>query len=76
MMNYLTRALHKFTRRDQEFAAVMEQATVEREILDKRLDMLMQATLDHEGDWFLQLIKKDPGCAFKVLDSCGGNSGA
>ena len=41
-----------------------------RETLNKRLESVTRATLNGETEWFLQLVRKDPECAIKVIEEC------
>lgn len=37
---------------------------------DRRIDKIFLATLNGEGGWFLELIRRDPTCALKVIKEC------
>ena len=41
-----------------------------RRVLDQRLEELTKATVNGEEQWFLQLVKRDPGCAINVIKEC------
>lgn len=42
----------------------------ERREYDNRIENLTKATLDGDESWFLQVVKKDPSCALKVIERC------
>lgn len=54
----------------QSFVAKQERDGVE---LDRRLDVISKATLDGEEQWFLDLLKRDPDCAIRVIKECDLN---
>ena len=37
---------------------------------DARIKELEKATIDGDEDWFLQMAKKDPSCALRVIEEC------
>lgn len=50
--------------------AHVQQLEQEREGYDKRIDELTRATMDGEDKWFLDLVKKDPSCAMRIVEEC------
>lgn len=48
----------------------IERLEAERREYDSRIENLTQATLDGDEKWFLQVVKKDPSCALKVIEEC------
>ena len=42
----------------------------DRKAYDTRIENLTRATLDGDEQWFLQVVKKDPSCALKVIERC------
>jgi hypothetical protein len=72
MMNHLLQVFSRFTKNDQDFLQIQKKAEEKRVLLDERLKDLMKATLDHEGEWFLELVRKDPVCALNVVETCRG----
>lgn len=71
----LVRRLFRYTGHDKEFAEAVHQMKAKRSELDKRVNPLFQATLDHEGEWFLQIVKKNPECGLEVIAKCSGGVG-
>ena len=49
---------------------IVDKHKITRADLDQRLDSIAQATVNGEGEYFLQLVKKDPACAINVLKEC------
>lgn len=49
----------------------LEKLHRQRKALDKRIDKLERMTLDGEDEWFIKVVKRDPSCAFKVINECG-----
>ncbi len=66
----LVRNLLRHTGRDPEYQAKIAEVGQIRDELDQRLQALMKATLDHEGEWFLEVVKRNPECALKVIEGC------
>jgi hypothetical protein len=48
----------------------IERLEAERKEYDSRIENLTQATLDGDEQWFLQVVKKDPSCAMRVVEEC------
>jgi hypothetical protein len=48
----------------------IERLEAVRKEYDSRIENLTQATLDGDEQWFLQVVKKDPSCALKVIEEC------
>jgi hypothetical protein len=48
----------------------LQTLNLERTRQEKRLEELTRATLDGETDWFLEVVKKDPACAIKIVEQC------
>lgn len=48
----------------------VKQLEEERKVYDSRIENLTRATLDGDETWFLQVVKKDPSCAMKVIEEC------
>lgn len=66
----LLQRLFKFTNRDREFQSRLSDLTTKREELSQKTDTLFQAALDHEGEWFLLIAKKQPECVIKAIADC------
>lgn len=49
---------------------VVNKHKITRADLDQRLDSIAQATVNGEGEYFLQLVRKDPACAINVMNKC------
>lgn len=56
-----------FCRREKEQLAALQQ---ERDAQEERLKELTRATLDGENEWFLNVVRKDPECALKIVHDC------
>ena len=52
----------------------LENIDNERKLLDDRLSKIVKVTLDGEEKWFLDLVKKKPECALKVLEECSNGN--
>lgn len=63
-------SLFRFTKRDEDFQKRLAQLTEKRESLDERAGEIFKATLDHEGEWFLTIIRRNPECALRVAADC------
>jgi hypothetical protein len=50
----------------------LEKLHRQRRTLDKRIDNLERMTLDGEDEWFIKVVRKDPSCALKIINECGG----
>jgi hypothetical protein len=68
-------SLFRFTSRDAEFQSRMAHLTERREEMDLKADELFKATLDHEGEWFLMIAKKNPVCVLKAAIDCMAEKG-
>jgi hypothetical protein len=42
----------------------------DRKVYDARIQTLTKAAMDGEDQWFLDLVKRDPSCAMKVIEEC------
>jgi hypothetical protein len=56
--------------------AELEKLHRQRAKLDRRIDTLERMTLNGEDEWFIKVVKRDPSCAFKVINECGEKSNA
>ena len=58
---------------DRTTGELVENQNGVRQTLNERLDKVTRATLNGETEWFLQLVRKDPECAIKVIEECDLN---
>jgi hypothetical protein len=54
----------------------LEKLHRQRKMIDKRISTLERMTLNGEDEWFIKVVKRDPSCAFKVINECGDKSNA
>lgn len=64
------RILSRLTRLTTIIEQQLGEANEVRQELDRRIDNVTKATLNGEEEWFLQLVKKDPDCAFNIIKDC------
>jgi hypothetical protein len=69
MLN-ITHRLFRWTGKDIELKAFLKKAEEDRAQLDVRVQEVARATLDSEGEWMMQLVKRSPDCALKVAMEC------
>jgi hypothetical protein len=50
--------------------AELEKLQRQRIRLDRRIDTLEKLTLNGEDEWFIQVVRKDPSCAIKIIKEC------
>jgi len=63
-------SLFRFTSRDAEFQERIARLTAKREKMDEKAEALFRATLDHEGEWFLTIARKNPECVLRAAIDC------
>jgi hypothetical protein len=66
IMRFLRPLIDNF--RDQ---VELENLRRQRMKLDRRIKTLEKLTLNGEDEWFVKIVKRDPSCAFKVINECG-----
>jgi len=66
----LLKSLYRFTKFDKGFQKVTADLQEKRKEQDERVGFLAKAALDHEGDWFLEIGRKNPECVIRVFSEC------
>lgn len=53
-----------------EFRTLLAELNKKRRTLDKRLEPVMQATLDGDPEWFNRIARENPTCALRIIENC------